>query len=237
LNKNLTDLIEDVYVELGMDHLQSKPFNRRMVARLINRGIGYLSSKGINGRWWQNDAVPIVAGTTLYTYASPAHTDSAVLVTTPRGISAVRRDSDGQQVRIIGPDRLNLMHTTPNATQGRPEFVAFHITGEANATDSNRSAVKVLVYPTPRENENLDFYLSTIQSMRFEEYDITWEIDYPDEAEMALVLVVAAELASRVPEMQAMASGFKERGDALIAEESMRQYSMQLADDIVQVER
>ena len=238
--KGLTLLIEDVYVELGMDHLRAKPFGRRMVARVINRGLGYLSSKGIHGRWWQNDAVALAAGTTQYIYTPPAHIDDSGLPTTVKSIAAVRRDTDGRKVDILTPELLRLMLLTP-PSEGPPEACAFFVSGEATSvvSDANRTALQVLVYPAPRSSDlpcNLDFFVSTIQSMRFQEWDDTWQIDLSDVAEMALVLVVASELAGRSEATASLVPGFTDRMEALIREESMRQYSMPLADDIVQVE-
>lgn len=236
--KSLASLIEDVYIELGMDHLPSKPFSRRMVGRVLNRGIGYLSKRGINGRWWQANAVTLTAGTTLYTYTPPAHVDAAALTTTVKSVAAARRTSDGQPVGVWTPARIKAMQM--GDPKGAPEAIAFYLTGEDTTADAgNPNAWKVMVYPEPRSSDlpcKLDFLIATIQSMRFREFDTTWQVDYSDGAEMALVLVVAAELAARSEQLKSLAGGFTDRAEALISDEAQRQYDAQLAEDIVQVD-
>lgn len=242
----ISGLVDKVYVELGDDGAFEPVFPRRLVVQLLNRGIGTLAARGVRGTYWEAPSVTLTATTSLYTYTAPAHTDSASLTTTLRSIGAVRRGSDGIHLPIRSSEYVEALIGDATST-GAPQCVAFYVTGEVNSIQSTANAIKVLVYPAPASAdlpETLQFMLTTSQSMRFTEARGTETVAFEDGAERALVLLTASSLLARSGGKhlerlgldKAVAVDWRAEAGELIRDEAMRLYTMQLPDDIVEVE-
>lgn len=242
----ILNILDKVYVALGDDASADPVFSPRLVLQSINGALGVLASKGITGSYWHTSAITLASGDTQYEYTPPAHTDSALLLTTLRGVGHVQRGSDSEPVRVIPPDILLAMLRGATTPTGPVTHCAFYVSAEKNSVETTgTNVVKVWVYPEPTATETLNFKIGTTQSMRFAFTRPTDVVALADGAERALVLLVAAELVARATPDKLERLGLNPKwaetalasAGALITDESQRLYGLQLADDIVQVER
>lgn len=241
----ISGLVEKVYIELLDDASVDKVFNRRLVVQMLNRGIGYLAARGVQGTFWYTVSNAVTAGNLLFTFTPPAHSDSANLLTTLRSIFAVRGSSDGRFLHMRSSRYVETLLVNPVAT-GSPTHIALFITAEKNAAESaGTNLIKYVVYPQPTANETFTFAFNSIQSMRFTETRPTDTVALADGAERALTLRTAALLVTRAgPEQVQRLAGIDkgwaatalEESETLIRDEAQRLYASHLADDILQLE-